>query len=338
MDASKAITDVVNSLEDKKYAFLGSVQYEVRQFVANQSIEKCLTIVERNKDGSIHSKWYPKDFVEGYLPRLIAFCRKKDYNGRQLDSALTDDVVNIVVKEYEKFYSDNSDLLSKALLKKIIEDKAFQKIFTDNLSKSMTGTVPVTVKNKIAALLIAGIHDGNNISLVDSAAKSIGDTTTKIVSYAASVPIIKTITTFIVTHFGFQIKMLVIKVLSTAAAKGMLVALIKKAVAAKILAAIIVLVGAKIGIVSGGAVIAWILIPILVAFIAREVYILPEKLSEKVSTEIGNELSGEFKVINTKVVSQIFANISTTTMNGLLADIMNTKEFKDGVNKLIKAI
>jgi hypothetical protein len=337
MDASKVITDVVNALEDKKHVFLSSVQYEVQQFVANQSIEKCLTIVERNTDGSIHSKWYPKDFVEGYLPRLIAFCRKADYNGRQLDSALTDDVVSIVVKEYEQFYSDNSDLLSKALLKKITDDKAFQKVFTDNLSKSMGGTVPVTVKNKIAALLIAGLHDGNNISLVDSAAKSIGDTTTKIVSYAASVPIIKTITTFIVTHFGFQIKMLIIKVLSTAAAKGMLVALMKKVVAAKILSAIIILVGAKIGVASGGALIPGLVL-ILGAFIVREIYVLPKKLSEKVSTEIRNELSGEFKSVNTKVVSEIFASISTTAMNGLLADMMNTKEFKDGVNTLLKAI
>ncbi|MEZ5044101.1 MAG: hypothetical protein R2828_29680 [Saprospiraceae bacterium] len=337
MNQEKLIREIVDDLGDKKYAFLNEVERAVNNYISKQSIEKCLTIVERSSSGGIKSRWYPEEFASGYIPRLVAFCRKKTYKGYQLDSALTDEVVQVVTKAYEQFYSQNSEILSKRLLSALFANQVFVNSFMDNIAKASDSPVPYAVKNKIAALLIKGLEDNYDLKFLGSSAESITNLTTRIVSYTTSIPIVKTLTTFLVTHFGVQLKMIIIKVLGTAAAKGILATIIKKIAAAKILAGLIALVGAKLGILTGSAII-WVLVPLIIAFIAREVIILPKKLGKKVSEEIRIGLSSQFHDVNQKIVHQIVLEFVKTGANGLFNEIMATEEFKTGVKKLIREV
>lgn len=335
MDRGKTITKIINQLGYKKNDFLAEVEYSIKHEIQNCSINECLTLVERRADGSVKKTWYPSDAMRGYIPRLVAFLRKKQYGNYAIDSVLTDKVVSNVTQKFNNFYSQNNELLAEPLLSILIADKVFLNAFAKQIAESTNGTLPAAIKSQLTTLLVHKLEGALNTNIVNVSANAIATLTTKVVTAAAAIPISKSLTALMLKHLAFFLKGSIAKILASAAMKGFIATAVKKIAAAKILAALITLVGSKLSI-SAGAAVAGVIAPLLVAFIAHEIYTLPKKLSEKVSSEIRLELDGKFNEINTNVISQIMNDLLMNGAGVLISDIVKEPEIKETIRELLK--
>lgn len=337
MDEKKIIDNIVESLGNEKNNFLNNVENKVRKYIEAKSIKECLTFVERNTDGSVYVHWYPSEIGSGYVKCLVAFCRKKTYRGKELDSALTDGVVQQVTEEFNNFYSEKSEILSKHLLPVLFNDKVFLKVFTSHLAESLNKTLPASAKSKLMGLLTQKLEDSFNTHIINLTGHSISSLATKVVASASAIPISHALAMLILKTFAVTLKGVIAKVLASAAVKSMIMAAVKKIAAAKILTVIIALVGSKLGITTGAAV-AFVLIPLIIAFIGYEFYTLPKKLAEKVSVEIRNELSSSYNTINRNVIGSIISDIAKTGAQTFALQLSQELEMKEIMNTLLKEI
>ncbi|MCM1108891.1 MAG: hypothetical protein NC388_07535 [Clostridium sp.] len=332
------INEIVQKLGNKKKGFLDSVESAINSHISNRSWQDCLTIVLRNTDGNISSTWYPSEVMSGYTPRFISFLRKKKYNGYAVDSVLTDDIVQLVTNKFSSFYKDNTECISKSLLDQLLKDH----IFVEQLSKQMieisNGTLPSAVKSQMTSAIIHHLEKTLNVDITDTCGHIITTSTSHIVAFAAALPISKAMVAVMAKSLAVSMKTVIAKVLASTAMKTMMMTAVKKIVVAKILAATITLVGAHLGGIS----IAWIIAPLLLAFITYEVSNLPSKMGKKVSEAVRIELNGEFDNINTNIVQQIVSSFSTSIIGTLASDIANNEEIKEllknGKEELISTI
>lgn len=149
---NKDLVNLINSeLGSHRSEFLYAVRSNVYDFIYSQSCSKCLSVVERK---SINVIWEPSDALDGYIPRFISFLRKKKYDGNELDSALTDPVVNIVVTTYNKFIEKKSGLI----VKPIIEDALNNRIVIGSIARKAVetwqGYIPQYMKQKLMSSLV----------------------------------------------------------------------------------------------------------------------------------------------------------------------------------------
>lgn len=338
MNKATTIEEILSKLEDKKYSFLNEVEYAIKYKLEHTSISDCLSVVIRYSDGSTGATWYPKEVLDGYLPRFVAFIRKKKYNGNVVDSYLTDKVVDVVSNKFDSFYSNNSDLMAKPLLAALLSDAVFAQTLSTHIIETTNGALPAALKAKLSTLLLQKLDSVLGGNIINTTSHVVTTLTMKVVATAAAVPITNTLALLLMKHFAVLMKGVVAKVLASAAMKSMIVTTVKKIAAAKLIGATITLFASKVGITSTGAIIGWIIAPLILAFITHEIVTLPKKLAEKVSKEVRNELSGHFTNLNNDVVSSIFTSLLTTGAASLAGEIAQDPEMKELIKQLTSKI
>lgn len=318
MDSVQAI---VNSLGSNKSSFLSDVKYDINSYISNRSVSDCLTLVTRYSDGSTGAKWYPSEVLDGYTERFIAFLRNEKYNDNVIDSALTDPVVEIVSKRFERFYSENASLISKPLLESILSNHTLVTQLANQIIDASSGTIPSYLKSQLTSSIVHYLEDNIHTNVVHLSAQAVQNIVATTTSYAVAIPVSATL----LKYLAFSLKGVIAKLLATAATKTMLAGILKKIVASKIIAAIIALVGTSIS----GSAIAWVVAPLLAAYIAYEAYNLPSNLGTKVSEAVANELSGEFDRINRNVASQLAQGFASSALSSFAGDVAKDDAIKD---------
>ena len=96
MNKEILIREIGQLLAKDKVKFLNNLKADIYNYVSNRSCAECLTIVE---NGYL---WEPSDALDGYIPRFISFIRGRKYNGKELDSALTERIVSITTSSYNE--------------------------------------------------------------------------------------------------------------------------------------------------------------------------------------------------------------------------------------------
>lgn len=83
-----------------------------------------------------------------------------------------------------------------------------------------------------------------------------------------------------------------------------------------------------------GISIGWILVPLIIAFIAYEINTLPRKMAEKISTAVVEELSGKFTSLNHNVSTSVASEISSAALITYLSDVANYTSMRDILNQV----
>ena len=324
------VQSAVNALGAHKTVFLADVQVAINSHISKQSWQECLTIVQRYDHGSIRSTWIP-EVSKAYWGRMSAFLRGKRYDGWQLDSKLTDGVVNVVTKKFEAFYKDHAKDLSTPLTQHLLKNRVFAEQLADHIIDATKGPLPSALKKQLSNQIVQILENttiGDHIK--NTAIVGITTAVNTVIAYAVS----SSVVSIMIQHMAVFLKGAIVKVLATTAFKTMIVTAVKAIAKAKIVAFLIAIFGSILGAVPIWAIIA----PLLVAFIAYQVSTLPEKMGAKVSVAVRQELSGNFDNLNRDVVNQIMQSFTSdalsTLAKDLAADLMNDPEFKNNIGKL----
>lgn len=102
---------------------------------------------------------------------------------------------------------------------------------------------------------------------------------------------------------------IVAKILASAFLKKILAVLVKKFILTVVTTAVLQFLGTHVGAAVGGSTIMWIVLPLLAAYIGYKIATFPEKLGEKVSKKIREQLSEKFESTNTTILEKIFEQV-----------------------------
>lgn len=331
MDKHQLVNDLVTKFNDKKYDFLSDVRSAVTGYISNQGAG-CLTLVEKKRNGE-KNVWKLSPHP-GYALRLIAFCRGAKYDGNEIDSGLTEPIIGIVSRQFERLYQTNDEEIAKAILEFIVQDKALSKGFVDTIVNSAAANkITGEIKARAATLILLQIKDVLQIALAKGALIAVGKT----VAAVASKPIATKIAMMLVKFIALHLKGVIAKVLASAAIKAIIATAVKKFILAALTATLVKAIAAKFGI-SASAAFLWILIPVIVAYIAYEVVTFPQHLGGKVGDKIVEDLSSNYGKINEDVFDRIVTEVVDNGIGAIMEQFVNSKEMQDALGDLIGSL
>lgn len=328
MADEKIVDRITRELGVHKDAFISDVNTQIQKYISSKSAADCLTIVEKTRYGSC--TWEPSKALDGYVPRFIAFLRKKKYKGNELDSYLTDKIVFIVEHSYEKFLKQNTTSLVKPIAENLLSRKDIVERIADSAIGVWKATIGDELKRRLIRMLVHRIEDSISTNIVHASSSAVVAATSKTIAAAAAIPISNAVAVMLTKHLIIVLKGVIAKILASTAFKAMFATLIKKMVAAKILAIVISAVGAKIAGISVG----WIVAPLIAALIVYEYYTLPQKMAEKISENVCAELGGGFSKLNRNVALGVVNELGTDVLNTFISDVAKDISMRDLLDSL----
>lgn len=147
--------DIQRALNRRKTSFLDSVETDIKFYIESRG-KQCIAIVERSSDGSIFRTWSvhldsnSKDFCKV----LFQFTRRHQYNGHDLDSALTDPICDRVQTKYQNFYESESDAISGGMLVMLAADELKLQSFMDRIADIALESFSKKVKKQVVHLVV----------------------------------------------------------------------------------------------------------------------------------------------------------------------------------------
>ncbi len=330
---TRELTDTLaNKLGEDKDSFLRDLRQDILKLVRSKGAQ-CVGVVSRNSYGDIVDTWSIKKPTKEYAKVLYCFCREKTYKGMELDSAITDDVVALIIKKFQLYYANKSETIVNITVEAVVSDSTIISTVTDSILESaQKAGLPIdyAIKHQIKQLLALNI----NTALHSSAGRAITEAGQQAVLTVVSAPIVNTLVTSIASILAAQLKTIIITLLHSTAFKSTMAILVKKYAALIIIPIIMNFIAANVGITTGGLIYI-VLIPLLFVFIRHQFVSFPEKLGKKLSERITNQLSEDFININTSVAKDIATSIAGVSFTELGKKIYDDDEVKEGVAALL---
>jgi hypothetical protein len=166
--------DVERSLRASKTAFLDRTANMIDRYIVSRG-KNCIGVVERNTDGSIRYTWDFDDDLDDLAKAIYLFMRKKRAkSGCELDSVLTDPIINIVKDQYEEFYQSQSDNISQGVLTALASDEIKLTEFVDRISGIALQQVSAQAKKRVVDLVVHEIKESISQGTLHSVGQQIG--------------------------------------------------------------------------------------------------------------------------------------------------------------------
>lgn len=336
MEKEDIVQKILNALQEKKEPFFDKLRDSIRVYVSSKSTSECLELVTRQKDDTILAHWTGSDGLN-YVKRLIAFCRKKDFDGYQIDSGLTDGIVKLVTDELSSFYQDNSEAISKYLLQAMLQDKKASTAFFDTLFDStIVRYISNEAKHQAMILLLEAI-DVNTDQIKEIMKQKVTTFATIIFAKAVASPIAKAIMTKAAYILAIHLKVLIPKLLAIPAIKSMIIIAIKKFVIAAVVASFIKLIVAKTGL-SAGTAVAIILLPIVLGILAYEWLTFPEKLGRGIAEGVIAEWDKNFTETNKTIIEKLLEDFIGNEAENFGKSLADNEEIQEAIQQLLNLV
>jgi len=250
---------------------------------------------------------------------------------------LTDGIIEIVTKHFEKLYGSQSEVIAKHLVAAIFRNQASAEAFIDGLLQTKFGQVATSrMKGMVYDALVTGAKDHFDqiaLTVVDHA----GPVIAKVIAAASSVPIAKAILIKASYLLAGKLTIIIAKALAIPAVKTAITIAVKKYVVVAIIAGIAKVIVAKTG-VGIGALVAAVLIPVIAYFLYREWQHFPEKLASSISTEVSVELDNKFEEVNTNILTHIFSYVVNAEAKNLGLSVADDPDIEAKISELIPYI
>jgi hypothetical protein len=335
MNKEQTFEEIVDTLNQQKNDFLSALESSIKIHIKQKSTPECLTLVSRDSNGRTLF-WYPKEGMP-YVQRLIAFMRGKKHQGKDIDSALTDEVVELVSKQFNTLYMDNQELIttnfSQALLDHVQVQEAFRNLLSNTKALRYASSA---IKSKVINLLFGSLKSQTYDVAGVVAAKAAAGTGAAL-SVAVSIPIVKSLLSKLTMLLASKLQVLLVKMLAIPAVKKIVMVIAKKFVIATLAGSLIKLIVVKTGL-SVGAVFALILLPIIAVILAHEWATFPEKLAQEVSEGVRGEVNQQYNKINLSIVGELFDTAIDIVVEDLHKWVQDDPEIEDQLAQLVAIV
>jgi hypothetical protein len=318
---------LIDGMESRKGDFLHGIEQSIVNYVKAQSIGRCLTIVERDGNGGIHSTYAFNLANHEYLKRLASFMRRQPHNGYTLDSALTDPIVKVVSQQFEALFAGEGGLIAEIILR----DGALSRQIVHTLIHKSEALKFASGQAKSRAVDYILHHIGEQIGtgLVLKVSAAVGA--------SAAFATAKYIAVLIVKHFGVVIAKFMVKFLAVPAVSKVIALIVGKFAVAAILGGVIKFVAVKFGITATAATF-WVLAPLVALWLAWDLSQFPTHLGEQVAKEVATELGANYHEISHTLAEQIVENLGEISVDKISEALLGLEEMEDQLAELLDTL
>lgn len=255
---------------------------------------KDLLTLNRVRNGEVQEALQPKANAK-YAKALLAFITNKEMDGLSFDSLLTPLITKAVEDEFIAFYADAgrvgevlfsmekrlSEIQNDLNLKESLYNNLdMQKVLEKRGGSGQVGGAVKSAMDQFTAESFALVMKQVLSLLKKASYKAVIANIGKAVFSSGIVSFIKPIILAVLAKVG--------------------IAAIAKATVAKALSVII-----GVGAVTVSIPAAYVLLPVILAFLSYEAYTLPKKLGARLPKEITAKLEADFEAINTAVAAEL---------------------------------
>jgi hypothetical protein len=299
----------LDKLGQRKQPFINSIEVRIKNKIRKTSRLDCTAIVERyNEKSSVTWRLTdPKDYARRFVHFVRSDTVNRRYKGHDLDSYLSEGITTIVQEEYSKYITKNIDDVGKAVLSMIANDN----IITNALRRQ----VVLNLKNSTTPLTSHAVEQITNalmqgLDFSDQAASQMGHHISGAIGSATGHHVVAMVAHSLTGVLGTTIAQMIGKFLATTAGKHFLAMVVKKLAVKAVVTGVATMLAAACGVAASGALIWWIVLPVIAAFAAYEAYEFPKKLAEKVSRGVSQDLSGDLRNRNRELIQGIFQDLT----------------------------
>ncbi|MDP2803676.1 MAG: hypothetical protein Q8O26_17540 [Phreatobacter sp.] len=310
------LDELATLLGHERDGIVAEVQRAVEAHIASKSNAECLSLVLRDTDGTI-TRHLPLAASHEYATALIAFVRGKPLDDGILDSALTDSTAETVADVFSRLIGDKADAIAERLMPLVVSDARFASALSDAIMSAYQNPIPNLVKQKASEILSSKLSLYISHSIDTTTSMTIKSSLAKIAMGSVGAPVAAKIVTALVASLMVTLKPIIIKLLASAAFKAAVVSKLKAIVVGALLGAFVKIVGTKLGLTAAGAFI-WVLIPLVLAWVAYEVAGFSAKLADKVSQSVAQDMRENFAE-TTRMISEELAERAIKEGIGLIA-------------------
>jgi hypothetical protein len=322
MDDRKRLNDeVAEILNGQRDIVIADVRAAVIRDISTKTPGNCLTLVQRDADGEIVDT-LPMAASKRYAGALFAFVRKSNFEGKALDSALTDPTAELVADIFMNRVGEKANEITERIIPLVISNQRFVEGLSSAILSSYSGPIPQQLQRKITSALTSKLTAALAQSVDATTTATVKATVTKVAAASISSPIAMKVSLAVVKSLSVALKPIIVKLLGSAVLKAAIASKIKVVVFGAILGAFIKLIGIKLGLTAGTAYFIFLL-PIIIAWIAYEVSHFPGKLADKVAEGIAADLAGNFAETTRSLAETIVERVLVDGTGLIAAQLIN---------------
>lgn len=229
---------------------------------------------------------------------------------------------------YQAFYESESEAISKGMLVMLAADEVKLKGFMDRIADIALDSFSAQVKKQVVKMVMHQVKNSVEQGSLHTVSHHIGH----LAATAAGTQVATIVAHLLLKLLAANIGHIVAKTVGSAFLKKFLGILIKKFILAAVTGAVVQFMATHVGVAVGGSTIMWIVTPLLVVYIGYKIATFPEKLGEKVSVKIKEELAANFESTNRSILEKIFEDVFSG--NDLVKAVVQDEEFKGMMRKL----
>ena len=319
---SDSLVDVLlKHIEGDKEKFISELRADIKKRVGAKNPAEVLKLVTRRNEHVV--TWSIVDGVP-YVVRLVAFVREKPYKEDglvyEVDSAMTGEILEMVSIKLSAVVLSHSEIIGDIARAEIMLHDATRDLFLDSLLANNAIARAAGEKGKaiVADALLHGLQEQTH-QLSDAISSSVSEKAAHLLAVAVKSGIVTNSAAIaakvaattggkvILTKLSIVVAKSLAPVVAKLLAMPVLQAALKKIVAVAVLGTIAKMIAAKIGMSVVSAAM-WLLIPVILALLYRDIVQLPEKLG----AALADAVCGELRQAYTKSMNDI--------VRGLLAE------------------
>jgi hypothetical protein len=331
---------LIGALGADRDRVIADIQAAVRDHISGRTTPQCLELVRRHRAGQIIARHPPRP-TPRYAGLILDLYRGTPQpDGITLDSAMSDDLAEVVVARFQALYEQHNDAVCRLLLTRIVsDDRVLHRIVDALLDSSSAAFATKRTKDAVFAQLVwylkaaavSPVHQlGDSLA---SVAPAIGARVAALAGGAMALGAMKLLVLKIMQVMLAHLGRLAGKLLAVPAVKAAVTALVKKYVVLAVIAGIMKMIAAKASI-SAGAVVALIAAPIIAWFMYREWTRFPRRLADSVSTRLAGELGQGFDAINRAILGEMLRYVGGKGAAELAEAVAEDPEIKAALRRL----
>jgi hypothetical protein len=310
MLARKTYLDTsLDKLDENKKPFIKAVEAKIYLKIRQTSRLDCTAIVERTNQISdvVWRLTEPTEYARRFVHFIRADAVNRTFNGHELDSYLSNGIATIVQQEYTTYISDNVNEIGIAVMWMLAQDDLIMKALRRQVALSLkNSTTPLTnhAVDKMTEALMQGLMFN------DAATTRLGRHISDAVGSATGDHIVTMVTNSLTGIIGTTIAQMIGRFLASTAGRQLLAIIVRKMAMKAVLTGVTTMLAAACGVAASGAVLWWVVLPVIVAFTAYEAYEFPQKLAEKVSKGVAEDLNRDLRTKNNELIQGMFLNLT----------------------------
>jgi hypothetical protein len=330
--AVDAVTMIIAGRED---TLIPGVEEAIRSYIAAQERLTCLTIVSRGESGDMLEVFAPRPPDLRYVRALTAFVLKRDFEGRKLDSILSEGTAAKVADVFAAELASASDKISDALVPFVLRSEVFVEGLSSAVIDAYQGGVPAHMRRQVTTALTGKLKTVLAQHIDSTAIGSIKAGLGKTVGSAVATPVGAKLAAVMVHTLATSLKPIIIKILSSTALKAAIATKLKAVVIGSFLGAFVKLLAVKLGL-STAATVAWILLPILVAWLSAEAYRFPGKLADSVADAVGRDMRAGFQQTSRSTAEMIVEMAASEAIAVVARSMITDDDVAEIINRAIQ--